>query len=580
MPLENFQTPAARRFMIRIFTSLMIIALHHTSSANNLTISAPRLVGHNAAGDYVYVKFNIGWENSWRKDNEEPYNWDAAWVFIKYKVGSGNWQHATLHASDIGVPTGSTITVPSDRKGAFIYRNTNGSGAVNFNGIKLRWNYGEDGVADDANVTVKVLGIEMVYVTEGDFWLGSTAGEPGTFLDGAWSGSGGTDPFDVTSENEIQLGRTPGKLYAKLMPPWNDDIGDTTVPIPAAFPKGWRAFYCMKYSITQEQYVDFLNMLTYAQQTLRTERAPNLPAGTLVMMGATFPQDRNSIRIQTPGSLLFSTPAVYGCDLDGNGVFNDGKNIGCNYLSWADGAAYVDWAGLRPMSELEFEKACRGAEKNYAWDERAYGDRTIAHLGAVNNSGYENETYVIYTNSQHNSWNLTINNASNINAGWPPQTLINGSPMPSLADMFDSPVRAGIFATDTSNRVQSGATYYGIMEMSGDLWERAVNVSTAKGKAFQGTHGDGALNVNGDATNADWPGADAVGAGFRGGNFSYDSDWSRVSDRDLATHTVATRYETISKSYTATGFGFPGSFTVTFPGYRGTFGFRGVRTAP
>ncbi len=140
------------------------------------------------------------------------------------------------------------------------------------------------------------------------------------------------------------------------------------------------------------------------------------------------------------------------------------------------------------------------------------------------------------------------------------------------------PLRAGIFATDTSNRTQSGATYYGIMEMSGDLWERAVNVSTVKGKAFQGTHGNGALDGNGNATNSDWPGADGDGSGFRGGNFSYDSDWSRVSDRDLATHTVSVRYETLSKTYSASGYGL-GNFTVTFPGNRGTFGFRGVRTA-
>lgn len=553
-----------------------MILFFQNTYANNLIISAPVLVGQNVSSDYVYVKFNVSWENSWRTSSA-PYNWDAAWVFVKYRVGSGEWQHATLNTTGHTEPPGSTISTSSDGKGVFIFRSSNGTGSVNFTGAKLRWNYGTDGVTDNSQVTVKVFGIEMVYVTEGDFWLGSTAGEPGTLMDGAWPGSGDTDPYDVTSEGAINLGHSPGKLWAKLMPPFNDDIGDTTVPIPAIYPKGWNDFYCMKYSITQEQYVDFLNALTYAQQASRTERAPNSASGILVMMGESFLQDRNSIRIQSAGSSP-STPATYGCDLDGNGTFDDGKNIGCNYLSWGDGAAYMDWAGLRPMSELEFEKACRGAEQNYVWDERAFGNRTIAHLGAVNNSGSASETYVLYTNTDHNSWNLTINGASNINAGWPPQTLINGSPMPSLADMFASPLRAGIFATDTSNRTQSGATYYGIMEMSGDLWERAVNVSTVKGKAFQGTHGNGALDGNGNATNSDWPGADGDGSGFRGGNFSYDSDWSRVSDRDLATHTVSVRYETLSKTYSASGYGL-GNFTVTFPGNRGTFGFRGVRTA-
>ncbi|MDP1675251.1 MAG: SUMF1/EgtB/PvdO family nonheme iron enzyme [Bacteroidota bacterium] len=563
--------------MIRIVSSIMILFFHHTTSANNLNISTPLMTGRNAASNFVLVKFNISWENSW-KISSAPNNWDAAWVFVKFKVGSGEWQHATISSSGHIAPSGSIITPSPDGKGIFMYRSVDGSGTANFSGVKLQWNYGIDGVNDDDQITVKVFGIEMVYVTQGDFWLGSAAGEPGTLMDGAWPGSGDTDPFDVTSEGVIQLGHIPGKLWAKLMSPYNDDIGDTTVPIPAIYPKGWNDFYCMKYSITQEQYVDFLNTLTYTQQVSRTERAPNSAAGTLVMMSNGFLQDRNSIRVQTPGSSP-STPATYGCDLDGNATFDDGKNIGCNYLSWGDGTAYMDWAGLRPMSELEFEKACRGTDQNYVWDERSYANRTVAHVGAVNNSGFANETYALYTDTAHNSWNLTINGASNINAGWPPQTLINGSPMPSLANMFDSPVRAGIFATDTSNRTQSGATYYGIMEMSGDLWERAVNISTAEGKAFQGTHGNGVLSAGGSATNTDWPDTTGQGSGFRGGNFSYDSDWSRVSDRDLATHTVSTRYETISKTYSASGYGL-GNFTVTFPGYRGTFGFRGVRTAP
>jgi formylglycine-generating enzyme required for sulfatase activity len=43
-----------------------------------------------------------------------------------------------------------------------------------------------------------------------------------------------------------------------------------------------------------------------------------------------------------------------------------------NILSWFDVAAYLDWAALRPMTELEFEKVCRGPENRiageYAWE--------------------------------------------------------------------------------------------------------------------------------------------------------------------------------------------------------------------
>jgi hypothetical protein len=36
---------------------------------------------------------------------------------------------------------------------------------------------------------------------------------------------------------------------------------------------------------------------------------------------------------------------------------------GCLGLSWADGAAFAAWAGLRPMTELECEKVVRGTRE-------------------------------------------------------------------------------------------------------------------------------------------------------------------------------------------------------------------------
>ena len=477
---------------------------------------------------------------------------------MKYKVGSGDWQHATLNLTGHAAPSGSIITPSFDGKGIFVYRNGIGSGSVNFTEVKLKWNYGADSVTDNANITVKVFGIEMVYVATGSFYVGSGGQEFGTFTDGVWDG-GNTKPFLITSENAIPLGHSIGKLWAKESR-GGDNIGDTTNPLPATFPKGYNNFYCMKYSITQEQYVDFLNSLTYNQQSSRTEVAPNSPARTKAMMIAVQPRDRSSIQIQTSGTAS-SLPAVYGCDLDSNGTFNqtnDGQNISCNWLSWGDGIAYCDWAGLRPMSDLEFEKACRGPLNVFQY-ERPYGNTVVAHLQNVNNGGQSNETYVSAAAPLDHTWNDVINGASNINAGGVQHGFL------------DYPVRVGIFATDTSNRVQAGATYYGILDMAGDLWERIVTVGNNEGRAFTGTHGDGTLSITGNATgNSDWPDTNAIGSGFRGGNFRYDSDWAITSDRDLAAHIVAARYEAQTISYA----GDPQ------PGYRGTFGFRGIRTAP
>ena len=77
-----------------------------------LLVSNVYLTGQNTADNYTFVKFDISWENSWRT-SAAPNNWDAAWIFVKYRVGTGNWMHATLRASDHIAPAGSTISAPA-----------------------------------------------------------------------------------------------------------------------------------------------------------------------------------------------------------------------------------------------------------------------------------------------------------------------------------------------------------------------------------------------------------------------------------------------------------------------------------
>src|SRR3989304_8397254 len=184
-----------------LFLALSALFISSSAFANNVAVSNVTMTGQDASNDYVLVEFDTSWENSWRTSSA-PNNWDAVWMFVKYKVGSGDWQHATLSAtaSQHTAPSGSTITPSSDGKGAFIYRSADGSGTVSLSDARLRWNYGTDGVADDAQVALNVVATEMVYVPTGAFSAGS--------------GGTGANEFNLTPINTGSAtaagGRPPG----------------------------------------------------------------------------------------------------------------------------------------------------------------------------------------------------------------------------------------------------------------------------------------------------------------------------------------------------------------------------------
>jgi formylglycine-generating enzyme required for sulfatase activity len=93
-------------------------------------------------------------------------------------------------------------------------------------------------------------------------------------------------------------------------------------------------------------------------------------------------------------------------------------------------------------------------------------------------------------------------------------------------------MRCGALATPTSDRVSSGATYYGMMEMSGNAWEWAISVGDAVGQSFNGLHGDGALSANGNFNVVNWPNLSGQGLCIRGGAYaSMSSSFCRTSDR-------------------------------------------------
>jgi formylglycine-generating enzyme required for sulfatase activity len=250
----------------------------------------------------------------------------------------------------------------------------------------------------------------------------------------------------------------------------------------------------MKYEITQQGYVDFLNSLTQAQATIRKQDKYDIIAYN----------HRYEITGSVIGSYATTNPFV-----------------ACNHLGWSDVAAYLDWCGLRPMTEFEFEKSCRGTLPSVP-NEYAWGTTGIASSAyTLSNSGLTNE-------------NIATNYSTSLgNAALMLTTPYQGS--------IDGPVRVGIFAGNGLNtgRVSSGATYYGIMEMTGNVWEKIVTVGNPTGRTFTGTHGNGLLTVTGDADALLWPNADALGAGVCGSNWYHSDGSGRVSERHQATYSLA-----------------------------------------
>ncbi len=477
------ESSQGRMFIFILVAMLLGLALV-PAYANNIQVGTPTLTGQ-VAGSHTFVQFDLSWDNSWK--TVTPNNWDAAWVFVKYKPTGGDWAHATLNNNGHSVTTdngvASTITTPTGEKGVFLYRTNDATGSINWNGVKLRWNYGTggDGLADSATVTVKVFAIEMVHIPGGDFYVGDGSSTY-TFYDN----DSATNPAQITdgSVNVNASSQMTGGPIAV--------DGDGGITGNTNYPTGYTAFYCMKYEISQGQYADFLNTLTATQD------------GTRYYSSTSY---RYTIG-GSAGSRSATRP-----------------DRACNYLSWMDGCAYADWAGLRPMTELEFEKVCRGPTGAVA-GEYAWGDTIISE--ATNITGSENGTETV-------DGNCNYNYGSEFTGG----------------DIGRGPLRCGIFATSsTTTRQPAGASYYGVMEMSGNLRERPVTLGNSDGRSFLGSHGDGSLSTNGHATNSDWPGGSggevsevtgAAGAGFRGGNWGSGATSLRVSDRGYAAITITAR---------------------------------------
>jgi formylglycine-generating enzyme required for sulfatase activity len=400
------------------------------------------------------VRFTVSWNNAWRNEK----NHDAAWIFLKYTGTSYRnlpYRHAKLMASGHRLlhnlhsgTANPVIEVPEDRAGFFIYPATSFRGNVRWTvEIALDTAILNEQGFNPGERLINVYGIEMVKIPEGAFTIGeadtaAAFNNYSLFISDGNGRPGGL--WKIDSEHEtITVGKAKGQLYYNSATPAYH--GDQRGIIPAHFPKGFQAFYIMKYETTQGQYAEFLNCISAAATASRANFGSR-----------DYYNNRGSIRFEV------------------NHYKAGSPGRPCNFFSWDDACAYADWAALRPLTELEFEKASRGpltpVPNEFPW-----------------NTGQKNK-------------------------------------IQRIVDARDELVfTGGLKEADLSenNRELYGASYYWVLDLAGSLWERCITIGDSTGRNFKGTHGDGMLAPYGFASNADWPkgSTETSGFGFKGGGY-------------------------------------------------------------
>jgi formylglycine-generating enzyme required for sulfatase activity len=375
--------------------------------------------------------------------------------------------------------------------GIFIYRTNDGFGTVTANGLRLQWSYADNGASSGDVVEIRVMALEMVYIPEGAFYAGDNAMSTAAFRQ---KSTGDNDPWYISSENPITTtGTTTGDYYY----PGGNGYGDAAnsiFTIPTAFPKGYGALYMAKGEISQITWVVFFNMLTNDQKDTRD---------------VTSVSGKNSDGLVLRNNVSWISGEATLPDNGGGATYS---GVAMNWISWADLAAFLDWAGLRPMSELEYEKAARGTKPAVS-GEYAWGSTSITQATSISNAGLPNER------------------------GQPGSNAAYG-----YAAAVTGPLRIGSFASGVSSRVASGGSYYGVMELSGNLHELPVTVGRETGRSFEGRyHGNGVLDALGEPNVTSWPGTDADGVGWRGGSFADMAVRASISSRRDAARTISVR---------------------------------------
>lgn len=501
-------------FKLSLVVFVLVVGFVLPANASNLSISNVTFDSRNPSSSTVVLSLDLSWDNSWKT----KVNHDAVWLTVRLYNPSVSPTDKKLckvtqsGLDPVGTSAGSNnaleVYVPQDKMGVFVRPSGYGvESSVLSEDVSLTIDYASCGFSSSDNVSATVFGLEMVYVPTGAFYAGDYATATAALV----QGSSDTDPWYVDSEGDLSVSNptSSGYRYVSAGNAGESSTG-ASFTIDADFPKGYGAFYAMKYEITEGQWVEFVNSLGSSSQ----RAARDITNAT--HKNSDSVQYRNTISC-SGSPLTCSTNRPY-------------RAVG--YLTWMDLASFLDFMALRPMSELEYEKAARGPLMAVS-GEMAWGNSSATEAAVISGSD-ENGSEVVSTTGA----NVNFNN-----------TTFSGGDSSNGAAYTQGPLRSGVFASSASDRPSSGAGYYGLMELSGNVSERVVTIGNADGLNFSGTHGDGVLTTQsgyeGNATNTDWPGIDGVpargitgatGSGFHGGGWGDQASGAalRISDRSNA----------------------------------------------
>jgi formylglycine-generating enzyme required for sulfatase activity len=472
LPISLFLFKSLNEIMtpIRYFIFFTFVLVWINLQANNLQITN---LTYDANANTV--NFDISWKSGFYAS---PFISDHVYIFIKYRnSNSSAWNTMTFPAaghsddnpdmslsidsqSPINSSTNERIAMRASHTGSF----TSGETSSNCT-VKL---------SDQITLvepSFKVFGIEMVqsgFATTDPYYLGD-----GISANRFHQGDDTSLPFYYDgSPSTIQVGTGAADI---------NTTSSTPIPVNSIyFRYFWRQFNLMRYEISQGQYLDFLNCLSRTGQNEHTDTDISgiSISNTFVMSNSTTMTNRNGIRCDS--ILPNGGPITFFCDYNENGIPNengDGQNIAANFLLPKDLLAYLDWAGLSPMNEAQFEWYCRGPELpvpgEYAW-------------------GSTVKTSVTFLNGP----TIGKNNEIPLNIG------ADGLYKPS-----GSPMRTGATATASTNRVQAGASYFGAMDLTGNVAELVIGSYSVEDFEIYNPNfsdGDGSLDIFGNH-NQNWP---------------------------------------------------------------------------